>query len=1198
MNIVKLLSLGLLLSTHIARADIFEQLGIKQSDTTVDVVLGNEKKSEIVALQSDIAAIEEKEKKFWQDNQHKFDKYKAEIEQLEQEIKTSFKDIDFANKRLIFLKTIKQIFSSFRSVWRETISIQKQHRDILEGYVKDPEFSVLRLQKKSFYTFDDLQEFNEQVAALEEKIKTLHSEYIESQTDFTNHKKKLASVEALYKEKHQEQADLIAKSAKIIIPEGMSSRQYGYIIDLQVVLGEYEKELILLRIKKEEAELAHNLSRSGIAKKRMQVVRNNRDLMTRMLLRVDENDLVIRREKLATQKREYFNVVELYGEKVDALSLKEEILKEGLQHILEANHAVFEGRTLSVEWSMRPSTSEGFVALANAGLIQEKIFLSKREEDFSRVQIDASKAELDQEELMFDTIQTWFKITHKRFRTSEEFSRELKKYSTLVSSFERDREVYEEKRRVASAKLNIQNKSLADIKELLHKVELHHFSSKEAQENKNAQDFLNQAIEIVAKQVGVTSKLIESYSKLLMITNQLIWQINTMIDELERASLWHRSSGAISREGISNLIPDIKNFIADVHTLWFAYVAEFSLSELWESAAEGFKDLWFVFLLLVKLFIVGIVFVFFKRHVLILVEISSKVNKEIWWVYLLSLFFSMTFEFVHKYFISIFIWLLLYVFFGWSPLPTIPSIFFFLLSIPYFLFMSRRFVSYWAQFNGKNNCIFFSESFEERFVPFLRWLFYTTVVIFPFREAFILATYSKSELPDILFALYSIILRVLLLALIQKEDLLSLIPSKTAFGNWVWRLVNNYYYILLCGFIILMIMMDPHIGGYNKLVFYLVWGTISTFIAIKVAIELYALCRRASSILFFSSDGEVLKERFQLSRTLYGASVIVLFVLFLLFGFFTIAWVWGRPVSWQAVGDFLNTERLTLEASSGQFRKLSIVDLAKAFSFIPLGIVAGWIVDWFIVNRIFSVLLVKPGVQNAISTITYYFVVVSFITISLWGEGFGFIIAILVAPVLLGIAWSLRDVFNDFVAYFVILIQRPLKVGDYIKLDEETAGVVRTISPRSVVLRRKRGFSVIVPNSRIIRETLTNWDYNLNFISCPDIIVHIPYSYGAERARAVLAQAVDRCVQVLKVPGPVIRLDHFADHGYMFMIRVYTSPENTLLQWDIASDVRLSVDKVLREQSMEVAVPTRIIKMYKDEDWEEKTPPNTPGSQD
>src|SRR4029077_16260668 len=94
------------------------------------------------------------------------------------------------------------------------------------------------------------------------------------------------------------------------------------------------------------------------------------------------------------------------------------------------------------------------------------------------------------------------------------------------------------------------------------------------------------------------------------------------------------------------------------------------------------------------------------------------------------------------------------------------------------------------------------------------------------------------------------------------------------------------------------------------------------------------------------------------------------------------------------------------------------------------------------------------------------------------------------------------------VAYFIILVQRPVKIGDYIKLNEEAMGVVRKITPRSVVLRRKNSISIVIPNSKIITQAVENWNYTRNFVAFDDILVAIKFKEDPALVKNLLTQAV------------------------------------------------------------------------------------------
>ena len=79
------------------------------------------------------------------------------------------------------------------------------------------------------------------------------------------------------------------------------------------------------------------------------------------------------------------------------------------------------------------------------------------------------------------------------------------------------------------------------------------------------------------------------------------------------------------------------------------------------------------------------------------------------------------------------------------------------------------------------------------------------------------------------------------------------------------------------------------------------------------------------------------------------------------------------------------------------------------------------------------------------------------------------------------------------------------------------------------------------------------------------------------RVKELLLQAVESHPNVLKNPRPIIRLDDFAECGYLFMLRGYLSSVYTHEQWDIASDVRLIIIKKLRDNNIKIAVPVRLL---------------------
>ena len=60
---------------------------------------------------------------------------------------------------------------------------------------------------------------------------------------------------------------------------------------------------------------------------------------------------------------------------------------------------------------------------------------------------------------------------------------------------------------------------------------------------------------------------------------------------------------------------------------------------------------------------------------------------------------------------------------------------------------------------------------------------------------------------------------------------------------------------------------------------------------------------------------------------------------------------------------------------------------------------------------------------------------------------------------------------------------------------------MRKITPRAVILRRKRSFHLIVPNAKLMHDVIVNWDYTNTFITFPDIVVGIRYAADPEKQK-------------------------------------------------------------------------------------------------
>ena len=320
--------------------------------------------------------------------------------------------------------------------------------------------------------------------------------------------------------------------------------------------------------------------------------------------------------------------------------------------------------------------------------------------------------------------------------------------------------------------------------------------------------------------------------------------------------------------------------------------------------------------------------------------------------------------------------------------------------------------------------------------------------------------------------------------------------------------------------------------------------------------------------------------------------MVVSFLFFLLLAFVIGAKIWGHAIQVRDVSHWLNYEIYSpgLDEITGKRIDVTTLSLFKIIFFIIGGIVVTYIINHFLLKRIFDPLLIGAGIQNTIMTLTRYFIILIALLIGLQSAGLN-AMATKIAVIIGIIGWAIREPIGDFVSYFIILVQRPIKIGDLVLIDTDVMGVVRQIPPRSTIIRRRNSVTIIVPNSHVITKAIVNWNYTRTFFAFDDIFITVPYSVDPLQVKQLIIKVLEENNNVLKNPAPIVWLNDFVDNGYHFLVRGYLTADKVLEQWEIASLVRLEMVRRLREAGIEVASPTRTLKMIAPASLLGDTPP-------
>ena len=257
----------------------------------LQVILGDEKKTELSLLKKEIVTFEEQQKQVQLDIQSLLERTKASLSAVESDLRRYGKGDPFLNKKRSQLQVLVQTLSNVQATWTNSISIEKQHIVFLEDYLKDPEFTLLKNDQKSYFTFDDFQELNASITAQEEKVKLLDAEKKDSATELAVRKKKVLKTEVDYKDVLQKQTDFSVKLSEDKNADEFTNDQQGQLLDVQVLNTRYETMLAENRVKEEEVHRTFTESKYEIESKKLSILRKRQDFFIKVALRIEEKDI-------------------------------------------------------------------------------------------------------------------------------------------------------------------------------------------------------------------------------------------------------------------------------------------------------------------------------------------------------------------------------------------------------------------------------------------------------------------------------------------------------------------------------------------------------------------------------------------------------------------------------------------------------------------------------------------------------------------------------------------------------------------------------------------------------------------------------------------------------------------------------------------------------------------------------------------
>lgn len=185
---------------------------------------------------------------------------------------------------------------------------------------------------------------------------------------------------------------------------------------------------------------------------------------------------------------------------------------------------------------------------------------------------------------------------------------------------------------------------------------------------------------------------------------------------------------------------------------------------------------------------------------------------------------------------------------------------------------------------------------------------------------------------------------------------------------------------------------------------------------------------------------------------------------------------------------------------------------------------------------------------------------------------------VLTGAIGIGIGFGMQTIFSNFVSGIIILLEKPIKLGDRIEVGD-VSGNVLNISVRATTIVTNDNISIIVPNSDFISKQVINWTYSGHGVRTR-INVGVAYDSDPALVERILLKVADETPGVLKSPEPRVRLSEFGESSINFSLLVWTQ-EYADRMGAMKSLLNFGVLKNFRENNIRMPYPQRDIHIHK-----------------
>lgn len=294
-------------------------------------------------------------------------------------------------------------------------------------------------------------------------------------------------------------------------------------------------------------------------------------------------------------------------------------------------------------------------------------------------------------------------------------------------------------------------------------------------------------------------------------------------------------------------------------------------------------------------------------------------------------------------------------------------------------------------------------------------------------------------------------------------------------------------------------------------------------------------------------------------------------------------------------------------AAGGESITTNLVELLKSFGEplfsigkTPISVVSvltciAFIIIALIVSRLLRRVLTKlyqkrnmdEGVQHALNRLLHYIIVAVGIYLAIDNLGVSLTALAAIGGVLLvGIGFGLQDLAKDFISGLILLLERPIRKGDFIEVGKDKSkvqGTVMEIGLRATVINTYDDIEILIPNGKLINDVVANRLYEQRHYRIR-INVGVDYNSNPEQVRDLLISVAKTHPDILEKPAPIVFFEQIKASSFDFRLMGWL--DDARLEPRVKSDLHYGVTKAFGEAGINMPFPQ--LDLHLRDGWEQK----------